>query len=175
MFRGLKEANCCARGRAHSGLASSNPLCVFQESLCRAQRPGVSTLRSTATPVLRSSPATEDGEDGRRPSAAFPRAISNCAWVNWNCYTIPISVFGLISAYTILGHLDSLSGRQAGWRNSVFKPGTQWPWFAFPEFRIRLKVDFVQCRAKVSLSVESRALPKSASNAGRLACLAADL
>jgi len=97
MFRGLKEANCCARGRAHSGLASSNPLCVFQESLCRAQRPGVSTLRSTATPFLRSSPATEDGEDGRRPSAAFPRGISNYAWVNWNCYTIPISEFGLNS------------------------------------------------------------------------------
>jgi hypothetical protein len=25
MFRGLNEAGCCARGRAHSGLASSNP------------------------------------------------------------------------------------------------------------------------------------------------------
>jgi methionyl-tRNA formyltransferase len=37
-------------------------------------RDGSSTLRSTATPVLRSSPATEDGEDGPRcPDAAAQR------------------------------------------------------------------------------------------------------
>ena len=80
------------------GLAQSKTLRVVGSCRNSRQRPGVSTLRSTATPVLRSSPATEDGEDGRRPSAAFPRAISNCAWVNWNCYTIPISEFGLNAA-----------------------------------------------------------------------------
>jgi len=59
------------RAAKEEGLAQSKTLRVFQKSSCRAQRLGVSTLRSTATPVLRSSPATEDGEDGRRPSAAF--------------------------------------------------------------------------------------------------------
>ena len=45
------------------GLAQSKTLRVFQESSCRAQRLGV-----------------------RRPSAAFPRGISNVTKVNWNCY-----------------------------------------------------------------------------------------
>jgi hypothetical protein len=44
------------------GLAHSKTLRVFQESSCRAQRLGV-----------------------RRPSAAFPRDISNRAQVNWDC------------------------------------------------------------------------------------------
>jgi hypothetical protein len=43
--------------------ALSRTLRVFQESSFRAQRLGL-----------------------RRPSAAFPRAISTCATVNWNCY-----------------------------------------------------------------------------------------
>jgi len=47
-------------------LAQSRTLRVFQESSCCAQRLGV-----------------------RRPSAAFPRGISNCANVNWNCYSVP--------------------------------------------------------------------------------------
>ena len=45
------------------GLAQSKTLRVFQASSCRAQRLGV-----------------------RRPSAAFPRGISNGTKVNWNCY-----------------------------------------------------------------------------------------
>jgi len=45
------------------GLAHSKTLRVFQESSCRAQRLGL-----------------------RRPSAAFPNGISNCAHVNWNRY-----------------------------------------------------------------------------------------
>jgi hypothetical protein len=44
-------------------LAHSKTLRVFQESLCCAQRLGL-----------------------RRPSAAFPRDVSNCANVNWNCH-----------------------------------------------------------------------------------------
>src|SRR5450759_1239103 len=46
------------------GLAHSKTLRVFQESSCRAQRFGL-----------------------RRPSAALPRGISNCAHVNWNCHS----------------------------------------------------------------------------------------
>ena len=46
-------------------LAHSKTLHVFQESSCRAQRPGL-----------------------RRPSAAFPRDISNRANDNWNCYSL---------------------------------------------------------------------------------------
>ena len=45
------------------GLAQSKTLRVFQESSCRAQRPEV-----------------------RRPSAAFSGGVSNCAYVNRNCY-----------------------------------------------------------------------------------------
>src|SRR5450759_623782 len=48
------------------GLAHSKTLRVFQESSCRAQRLGL-----------------------RRPSAAFPRGISNCTHVNWNYYNLP--------------------------------------------------------------------------------------
>jgi hypothetical protein len=47
------------------GLAHSKTLRVFQESSCRAQRPGL-----------------------RRPSAAFPRDISNRANVNRKCYSL---------------------------------------------------------------------------------------
>src|ERR1039458_10257852 len=47
------------------GLAHSKTLRVFQESSCHAQRLEL-----------------------RRPSAAFPGGISNCADVNWNCYRI---------------------------------------------------------------------------------------
>ena len=64
------------------GLAHSKTLRVFHESLCRAQRLGLSTLRSTAT------------EDGRRPSAAFPNDILNCANVTWNCYRRGNKKFG---------------------------------------------------------------------------------
>ena len=71
------------RAAQAEGLAQSKTLRVFQESSCRAQRLGVSTLRSTAT------------EDGRRPSSAFPRGISNVTKVNWNCY-IPKNVLGQI-------------------------------------------------------------------------------
>jgi len=80
----VARAHCHWRTKVHSGisrtfvflqsargLAHSKTLRVSQESSYRARRLGVSTLRSTATPVLRSSPATEDGEDGRRPAAAF--------------------------------------------------------------------------------------------------------
>jgi hypothetical protein len=52
------------------GLAHSQTLRVFQESSCRAQRLG---LRP------------------RCIGAAFPRGISNCAHVNWNCYTLTVS------------------------------------------------------------------------------------
>jgi hypothetical protein len=45
------------------GLAHSKTLRVFQESSCRAERLGL-----------------------WRPSASFPRGISNCDNVNWNCY-----------------------------------------------------------------------------------------
>src|SRR5450759_3590962 len=45
------------------GLAHSKTLRVFQASSCRAKRLGL-----------------------RRPSAAFPRGVSNCAHVNWNRY-----------------------------------------------------------------------------------------
>lgn len=55
------------------GLAYSKTLRAFQKSSCRAQRLGLSTLRSTAT------------GDGQWPSAAFPRGVSNCAWVNCLC------------------------------------------------------------------------------------------
>jgi hypothetical protein len=48
------------RAAKAEGLAQSKTLRVFQESSCRAQRLGL-----------------------RRPSAAFPRGISNCANVNW--------------------------------------------------------------------------------------------
>jgi hypothetical protein len=49
------------------------------------------TARPPSAVLLRPSSAvphcgTEDGEDGRRPSAAFPRGKSNYAKVNWNCY-----------------------------------------------------------------------------------------
>jgi hypothetical protein len=59
------------------GLAQSRTLRVFQESSCCAQRLGVSTLRNTAT------------EDGRRPSAAFPRGISNCANLTGTAIVFP--------------------------------------------------------------------------------------
>src|ERR1017187_851204 len=65
---------------------------VFQESSCRAQRLGLSTLRSTAT------------EDGRRPSAAFPNGISNCAHVNRNCYVVPSSNNGMCQHFAANNH-----------------------------------------------------------------------
>jgi hypothetical protein len=52
------------RAAKAEGLAHSKTLRVFQESSCRAQRLGL-----------------------RRPSAAFPRDMSNCANVNWNCHS----------------------------------------------------------------------------------------
>jgi hypothetical protein len=53
------------RAAKAEGPAHSKMLRVFQESSCRAQRLGL-----------------------RRPSAAFPRGISNCAKVNWNCHSV---------------------------------------------------------------------------------------
>ena len=53
------------------GLAHSKTLRVFHESLCRAQRLGL-----------------------RRPSAAFPNDILNCANVTWNCYRRGNKKFG---------------------------------------------------------------------------------
>jgi hypothetical protein len=57
------------------GLAQSKTLRVFQESSCRAQRLGV-----------------------RRPSAAYPKGISNGTKVKWNCY-IPENVLAQIKGY----------------------------------------------------------------------------
>jgi hypothetical protein len=51
------------RAAKAEGLAQSKTLRGFQESPCRAQRLGL-----------------------QRPSVAFPKGISNCAHVNWNCY-----------------------------------------------------------------------------------------
>jgi hypothetical protein len=53
------------RAAKAEGLAHSKTLRVFQESSCRAQRHGL-----------------------RRPSAAFPRCISNRANVNWNRHSL---------------------------------------------------------------------------------------
>jgi len=63
------------------GLAHSKTLRVFQESLCRAQRLGL-----------------------RRPSAAFPRDMSNCANVNWNCYRCCLNLLRRACGSKRLGH-----------------------------------------------------------------------
>jgi len=84
------------------GLAQSRTLRVFQKSSCRAQRFGV-----------------------RRPSAAFPGGILNCANVNRNCYSLSEWDFSTFSV-----ELDSRSPSRLGAPASRRPVGSRKPEFA---------------------------------------------
>jgi len=67
----ISRTSCLLAKRQRAG-ALQDALRISGIIVSRAQRLGLSTLRS--------SPATEDGEDGRRPSAAFPRGICSLSF-----------------------------------------------------------------------------------------------